>query len=223
MMASEAAIDEVPPAAKLKKSKIRSTNAAAEDTEVPQSAIELEKPRKPRKPLASAVRDDTKVVEPKKRKLRVKQEEIANQQDSSSEEESIKPEAKDESDEESVAWDDVDINVKTGASAKFDTEGDQQEGLNLTLEKAERIQLAKTGKKKQSVRAVHERLFCHYMSSIALVAHTAWRNTWISETSLQRAVRGWFKKKSVCFMKSSSVQRELRSRTIQPPLRISQN
>ena len=116
-------------------------------------------------------------------------------------------------DSDSMDWDEVDITAKPGASAKFDD--DQSEAdLDLTIEKAERIQLAKTGKKKQSARAVHERCFCHYMSAISLVAHAAWRNTWINDVRLQKILRRWFFKKSrllheelVAFARNTSYKR----------------
>lgn len=100
----------------------------------------------------------------------------------------------DDSDDE--MFEDVDLSTKLGASAKFDTDVDQSVDLELTLEKAERLQLAKTGKKKQSVRAIHERCFCHYMSAITMVAVGAWRNVWANDVRLHKLLRRRLKSKS---------------------------
>lgn len=103
----------------------------------------------------------------------------------------------DVSDEEDDVFEDIDINSKPGASAKFEADEEEETNeLSLTLEKAERIQLAKTGKKKQSVRAVHERAFTHYMSLVAMVAVGAWRNMWINNSKLHTVLRNHFRTKA---------------------------
>lgn len=108
---------------------------------------------------------------------------------------STKPEPGDDDDDDDL-FEDVDLTTKGLASSKFDIDADmvKEEDLSLTLEKAERIQLAKTGKKKQSARAVHERAFCHYMSTIAMVALGAWRNLWISDGRVHRILRTHMKR-----------------------------
>lgn len=104
-------------------------------------------------------------------------------------------------DEDDDLFEDVALTrSKILASSKFDLDDDvnvnESDNLELTLEKTERLQLSKTGKKKQSVRAVHERCFAHYMSLITMVAIGAWRNMWITDSRLQAIIRQHLKRRS---------------------------
>lgn len=128
--------------------------------------------------------------------------ELVNPSDSSSDTsiEALTNAVKDEqssAEDEDDIFEDVDITTKNKpASSKFDLEVDDSDQIELTLEKAERLQLAKTGKKKQSARAVHERCFAHYMSLITMVALGAWRNSWINDAHLGRFLRQILRRKS---------------------------
>lgn len=102
-----------------------------------------------------------------------------------------------EGEAEDDIFEDVDLTSKNKmASSKFDLDLDDSNVLELTIAKAERLQLTKLGKKKHSVRAVHERCFAHYMSLISMVALGAWRNLWITDHRLHKVLQQQLKHRS---------------------------